>query len=199
MSTDIKSNNEKTKKNVVTARDGIIVGSIFIIIALFISIILRHVSIISFFTKGQKITQQIIVGLTLGLLISMLLVIYLNKNENIKEGILHLKTLCNSSNKMVILAGLSAGIGEEMLFRGTIQELAGIWITALIFMFAHAQFWAIPPINKGKVIFAAFVFLIGLLLGYIYIKVGLISVIIIHSLIDCSVFIYLKYSLKFTQ
>jgi membrane protease YdiL (CAAX protease family) len=64
----------------------------------------------------------------------------------------------------LIVVALIPAIGEELLFRGTIQQLLsekrgahfGIWITAFLFSFIHFQFFGFFPR-----------FLLGVLLGYI--------------------------------
>lgn len=64
----------------------------------------------------------------------------------------------------LIVVALIPAIGEELLFRGTIQHLLsekrgahfGIWITAFLFSFIHFQFFGFFPR-----------FLLGVLLGYI--------------------------------
>jgi uncharacterized protein len=57
----------------------------------------------------------------------------------------------------VILA-FSAGIGEEILFRGAIQPRLGIWITSFLFAIAHTQY----GLSYG----ALGILLIGIVLGY---------------------------------
>lgn len=66
---------------------------------------------------------------------------------------------------MLVIA-LLTGIGEELLFRGTIQPLmfratgnwhAAIWITAIIFSAIHVQFYGFVPRM-----------LLGVLFGYLY-------------------------------
>jgi membrane protease YdiL (CAAX protease family) len=42
--------------------------------------------------------------------------------------------------------GISAGIGEEMLFRGAIQPRFGFWATAVLFMVAHTQYTISPAL-----------------------------------------------------
>lgn len=65
----------------------------------------------------------------------------------------------NVTNPAVaLLLALSAGIGEEILFRGAIQPRLGIGLTALLFAVAHTQYGASYAVVG--------VFLIGIILGY---------------------------------
>jgi membrane protease YdiL (CAAX protease family) len=66
----------------------------------------------------------------------------------------------------LIVIGLLTGIGEELLFRGTLQPLmfratgnwhAAIWLTAIIFSAIHVQFYGFVPR-----------LLLGVLFGYLY-------------------------------
>ncbi|UWG98852.1 CPBP family intramembrane metalloprotease [Dehalobacter sp. DCM] len=52
-------------------------------------------------------------------------------------------------------------ISEEFLFRGLIQSVLGIWITALIFTLIHYRYW-----RKSYILLE--VFLMGLILGYVF-------------------------------
>jgi membrane protease YdiL (CAAX protease family) len=45
-----------------------------------------------------------------------------------------------------VTIGLSAGIGEEMLFRGALQPRFGILLTTLVFTLAHAQYSLSPAL-----------------------------------------------------
>ncbi len=180
------------KSNVLTLKDSIIVESIFIIISLSVAFFYRHESILNFLTSGGSKGKQVISGFLIGLGIDLALYFILRVKRSEIIALSHLKPLTKSSYPSLLFTGMIAGIGEELLFRGTLQSFVGLWITSIIFMFAHAQFWAVPPISKGKIIFAIFAFSCGVLLGYVYITFGLLCAIIIHAMIDSFAFVYLK-------
>lgn len=58
-----------------------------------------------------------------------------------------------------ILLALASGVGEELLFRGALQPVLGLWFTAVIFALLHIQY-GLTPITLV-------VFVIGVALGYI--------------------------------
>ncbi len=180
------------KLNVITLKDSIIVEFIFIIISLSVAFFYRHESILRFLISGGSQSRQVINGFLIGLGIDLALFFVLYLKRSAIMALSHLRLLTKSSYFSLLLTGVIAGIGEELLFRGVLQSFIGIWITSLIFMFAHAQFWAVPPISKGKMAFAVFAFLCGVLLGYVYIIFGLLCAIIIHAMIDSFAFVYLK-------
>ena len=80
---------------------------------------------------------------------------------------------------MLGLIGLVAAVGEELLFRGTLQNLfhewfgsihIAIWLTAFLFSVIHLQYHAVLPR-----------FVLGALIGYLYVNSGnLSSVILLH-------------------
>jgi membrane protease YdiL (CAAX protease family) len=54
---------------------------------------------------------------------------------------------------------IAAGLGEELLFRGALQPVLGLWPTALVFSVAHLQYGFTPATLT--------IFLFGLVLGII--------------------------------
>ena len=67
---------------------------------------------------------------------------------------------------------LSAGIGEELLFRGALQPVLGLWVTAVIFAVAHIQY-GFSAITVG-------IFIIGVALGYVRRYGGTTMAIFVH-------------------
>jgi membrane protease YdiL (CAAX protease family) len=60
------------------------------------------------------------------------------------------------------LLALASGIGEEALFRGALQPVAGLWLTTLVFALAHF----VP--RRDLLLWSAFSGIAGLLLGGLY-------------------------------
>jgi membrane protease YdiL (CAAX protease family) len=178
---------KKEKSHVVTLRDSIIVELLFIIVSLFVIVFIRQQNIFNFITAGKQVAYGLLIGIGISLI---LFIVYRIKKSIISLN--HLRVLTRSSDISLLIAGILAGIGEEILFRGVIQYYTGIWIASFIFMLAHARFWAKPPIELGKMIYAVFAFSCGLLLGCLYLTAGLLCVITVHALIDSIAFIHLK-------
>jgi uncharacterized protein len=74
------------------------------------------------------------------------------------------------------LVGITAGIGEETLFRGLIQPVFGLIPTALLFMMIHTHYGLTPWLLE--------LFIIGLVLGKIRQKFSTTAAIIVHSGFD---------------
>ncbi|MCA9969751.1 MAG: CPBP family intramembrane metalloprotease [Anaerolineales bacterium] len=67
---------------------------------------------------------------------------------------------------------LAAGMGEELLFRGALQPVLGIWATSLLFAIAHVQY--------GFTLVTLAVFIIGAALGYIRQRTNTTVAIFVH-------------------
>lgn len=74
-----------------------------------------------------------------------------------------------------------AGVGEELLFRGAIQPLIGIWFTSLIFIAIHGY---ISFRSAGHVLFTILLFGLSMMLGVLYEAAGLISAMTAHAVYD---------------
>jgi membrane protease YdiL (CAAX protease family) len=55
---------------------------------------------------------------------------------------------------------IGAGVGEEILFRGALQPVFGIWFTSILFAIVHVQYGILTPAT-------AVLFLLSLILGFI--------------------------------
>ena len=93
----------------------------------------------------------------------------------------------------VLIMALAPAIGEELLFRGLLQNQlarklrnvhAGIWITAFLFSAIHLQFFGFLPR-----------FLIGALLGYMYVWSGSLWIPILGHFINNASAVALNYFL----
>lgn len=181
-------------RNQITPRDIVVVELGFVILAFLLTLFLRDGDLSSPFARGLPIALQVPFGIAAGLAVATLFAVFLLRSTSIKAGVAHLDSLTSYSYPALLVIGVCAGIGEEILFRGTIQELIGIWLTSLLFTLAHAQFWALPPMTRGKLLFAASAFLAGVFLGLIYIAVGLVAAILVHACIDIVGLVTLKES-----
>ncbi len=72
-----------------------------------------------------------------------------------------------------VVLGLSAGISEELLFRGAVQPRLGVVVAALLFTVGHLQY--------GLTAATAEVFVIGLVLGLVRNRASTTLCIIIHA------------------
>jgi membrane protease YdiL (CAAX protease family) len=72
-----------------------------------------------------------------------------------------------------LILALGAGIGEEILFRGALQSIFGLWFTSFIFAIAHIQY--------GFTLVTLLVFVISAALGYIRHRTNTTIAIFVHA------------------
>ncbi len=123
-------------------------------------------------------SSNILFGFTVGIGLIFLIVVFTLifqqfgfAGENTDDW---LKNLINVQNAFIL--GLSAGICEEILFRGALQPKFGIILTALLFAFLHIQYPALWMLFM--------IFIIGIILGYVRKITNTTTAIIVHSTYD---------------
>ena len=80
----------------------------------------------------------------------------------------------NVTNPLIaLIIAFSAGIGEEILFRGAIQPRLGIWVTAFLFAIAHTQY--------GFTFGTLGILVIGIVLGFQRQRMNTTACIITHG------------------
>jgi membrane protease YdiL (CAAX protease family) len=97
-------------------------------------------------------------------------------NEDYADAIdRSLEVMTTSSPSLIAapLIGISAGVGEELLFRGALQPRYGIVLSSLLFALLHAQY------GFSFVTFGTF--LLGCLFGVLAKRHGTTSAIIAHT------------------
>lgn len=78
---------------------------------------------------------------------------------------------------------LAAGIGEELLFRGALQPVMGIWLSSLVFVLAHMRAYRFS-LNKQTLVQAIGLLVVSLILAAVAKYVGLLAAMILHTAID---------------
>ena len=88
----------------------------------------------------------------------------------------------------IIYISICAGVGEEILFRGAIQPLLGIWITAIVFVAIHGY---LSPTNWRLTLYGIYMtFIIGIM-GYMTAIMGITTAIFAHIFVDIFLFYFL--------
>lgn len=178
----------------VTPRLFLISDVEFIVIAVALNYFVVHASIVDLFTKPWGIAEQVLFGIATGAVISITFASYLTRTHKLDSGMMasSFAQLAKYPYWLLLATGFTAGFAEELLFRGMIQAIAGIWITSILFMLGHAPYWGPSPHTKGKGIFAVLIFIAGIATGYGVIAVGLTAVFVAHSIVDMSMFTTIK-------
>lgn len=163
------------------------------LVALLLLLIFDARGIGEIFLEGRILFLQFVYGslAAAGLLLPVVFYARLWPEE-LKESLKLLLPICRQPLLVLVLISVLAGLGEELLFRAFLQELLGLWPASILFMLAHAGFWAARPHSRARLLFAPFSLLAALLLGILYAGVGLISAVVAHSLYDFLAFWYIK-------
>src|SRR6266516_4481720 len=90
--------------------------------------------------EGQPTAAQIGWGAAFGLAISVpstVVVVFVPLFSSLRRQLLDLVSRLDLDALNPLWISLSAGIGEELLFRGALQPILGIWWASFIFTLAH--------------------------------------------------------------
>ena len=92
-------------------------------------------SFFNIFDNKRNVFLQIITGLLFGGISAILAIqiVRIPILESSTSKYTKLLQQLNLSIPMIIFISLSAGIGEEILFRGALQNIIGLWPAAIIF------------------------------------------------------------------
>ena len=137
--------------------------------------------------EGQPIAAQIGWGITFGLAISVpsiVVVSFVPLFSSLRRQLLDLVSRLDLDALNPLWISLCAGIGEELLFRGALQPILGIWWASFIFTLAHFRSGQFHSMNWQKLIYATSVFIGGLFLGYVFLEIGLIAAMVTHAVVD---------------
>jgi membrane protease YdiL (CAAX protease family) len=146
-------------------------------------------------SDGRSLVWQVNAGIVLAIAFSvpaLVAVLKLDFLRSFKVLLLELTQRVDLSGWNPLWFGLCAGIGEELLFRGALQPLLGIWWTGLLFALAHYGTGGFKSMNFMKWGYAAFLFLTSLMLGLVLTQIGLIATMVLHSVADAVIFFVLR-------
>lgn len=72
-----------------------------------------------------------------------------------------------------LLMAVCAGIGEEILYRGALQPIFGVWATSIYFTLMHTQYTLTPA--------ALLILAVSLVYGWLRLRYGTLAAIVAHS------------------
>ena len=161
------------------------------LIAFFINKFFYTESLFSILRGGESLPLQFIVGALIGLVYAFFSVSifavggrYVGWLGQVWSQMLGLLDKVDLSGLNFIWFALCAGIGEELLFRGALQPIIGMWWSSIIFMLIHSWTGELSSMNWKKLVYVATTFVASIVLSYTYIYFGLIAAIVAHATID---------------
>jgi membrane protease YdiL (CAAX protease family) len=168
-----------------------VVEGVFLVIAAII-IYLRHaVGALSF---PLPLLTEVAIGLPVGGALGALVGAGLLRSplrEAVVRGVTPLRPVMKATWS-IVLVGLMAGVGEELLFRAALLPWIGLWWAAVLFGIAHSGTAQLQDgISVGKVAYLVIAVAAGVLLGLLYGSAGLASSMSAHAAFDTGILLAL--------
>jgi membrane protease YdiL (CAAX protease family) len=89
----------------------------------------------------------------------------------------------------ILFYSFCAGVGEEILFRGALQPLLGLWFSAILFVLLHGY---ISTKDFKKSIYGVFLIIIAAGFGYLVEYFDIYAAMAAHFIFDVIMFVKLK-------
>jgi uncharacterized protein len=174
----------------MASRSGLLLMSlasavIYVSLALVIVRYFHDEPLVHLFSHGSGIAAQLLIGLVFGILAAAGIgfVIWRTPISGILQdyAIVDMVMGMRFTRFDRIQISFFAGTGEELLFRGAMQPVLGIWLTSLIFVAMHGYFKFRSP---KHILFGAMMFALSVGLGLLYEWAGLIAAMTAHAVYD---------------
>lgn len=178
---------ESQNRAVARPRDMVLMTILALIIALVIMEFVGRQSLGALVIQGMAWPVQVVYGILIGLSLSLSITMLINRIfafESFRRQLVEIVSRVDLSGFNPIWFSLCAGVGEELLFRGALQPILGLWFTSLLFTAAHFQTGRFRTMNRMKAVYALFVYFVSLLLGVVFVRIGLIAAITTHIVAD---------------
>jgi hypothetical protein len=168
-------------------RDMLLMMILMIGVALGITAIFGRPSLWVVVLQGTAWPVQVACGTGIGLLLSLSIMVPINRIhwfEAFRRQLIEIVSHADLNGFNPVWFSLCAGVGEELLIRGTLQPILGLWLTSLLFTALHFQTGGFRTMNRMKAVYALVIFFVSLLLGAVFIRIGLIAAIVTHVVGD---------------
>jgi len=170
-----------SKKTIVALAMGtlLVFGGLGVLIIPFV----RNVRIVHFLGGSDQYWLQIILGIIVGIITAKAgwQIVELPKLTKTKVFFSNLIKPLNLNMLEIIFISICAGVGEELFFRGAIQPILGVWMTAILFVLLHGY---LNPFNIPLTFYGMYMVLVIGVLGLMTEHFGILTAIIAHSIID---------------
>lgn len=172
---------EKNKRLILTMALATLLG--MPLIAILIDWFIPDLFLVVRLLKGDPWWQQILWGTCVGFGAGFLAyqIIKLKFMEGVRVKYAKMMGEMDLSTQEIIFISMCAGIGEEILFRGAIQPLFGIFFTSVIFVAIHGY---LNPRDWRISIYG--VYMTGVIIGFGFMTelIGIWSAVVAHFIID---------------
>jgi membrane protease YdiL (CAAX protease family) len=162
----------------------VLAEGIFVVIAAVIIYFRHSTAAISFvLPAGVQAVVGVLAGAILGVLTGVV-VLRTPLRGSVVRGVLPLRPV-TATVWSIVVTGLAAGVGEELLFRAALVPWIGLWWAALLFGIAHSGTARLQDgVSLGKVAYLIAAVAMGVVLGVLYQRAGLLSSMSAHASFD---------------
>ena len=143
----------------------------------------RDVAFLVYFEGIEKFWLQILMGIVIGVVTAKAAwqIVELPFLFKTKKFFADLIGPLKLDMPQIIIISICAGVGEELFFRGAIQPMLGVWLTAVLFVLLHGY---LNPFNMSLTVYGIYMVLVIGVLGLMTEHFGILTAIIAHTLID---------------
>ena len=143
----------------------------------------RDMKFLEFMSGIEKYWLQLTIGIIFGIITAKAgwQIIELPKLADTKTFFINLIKPLKLNSGQIIFISICAGVGEELLFRGAVQPMLGIWITSILFVLLHGY---LNPFNLPLTLYGIYMVLVIGVMGLMTEYFGILAAMIAHTLID---------------
>ncbi len=153
------------------------------LIALLIDWFVTDLHLVARLLTGEAWWIQLVWGLGVGLVSAFIAykIISLKFMEGVRIKYARMLGDMDLTTQEIVFISICAGIGEEILFRGALQPLLGIFLTAIIFVAIHGY---LNPRDWRISVYGLFMTVVIIGFGFMTELVGIWSAVVAHFVID---------------
>lgn len=170
---------------------GLVTLLVFPALGFLIHLILEDDSFINVLDLGNWRYWKSLLGIIHGIILG-LFALWISNSRLISESTQKYQNIIDQMDINFILAlflSFCAGVGEELFFRGVLQNYFGIWITAIFFVAIHGY---LNPKNWRLSLYGIFLVLYSASLGFFKEEVSVWFSVYSHMFFDLVLFLSLK-------
>lgn len=134
-------------------------------------------------TGIASVSKQLMIGIPYGLLVALIARFIVSRKfmEGVRMRYAKMLGDLELNWSEIIFISLCAGVGEELLFRGAMQPLLGIYLTAFIFVAIHGY---LNPRDWRISVYGLFMTVAVIGFGYLTEIYGIWTAVAAHTIVD---------------
>jgi len=137
----------------------------------------------SFMEGVEKLWIQVLIGVVFGIITAKAgwQIVELPLLQKTKAFFTNIIRPLELTTLEIIFISICAGVGEELFFRGVLQPVLGIWVTAILFVLLHGY---LNPFNIPMTYYGIYMVVVIGVMGLFTENFGIVTAMIAHTVID---------------